>query len=108
MGITLSVKNSKNRSTWLSQDDALISGRSPLGRSVAAPVYVTDLGIRRFEDPRQFYEAHVRNAGIERLTHEDLTGFLSGMAVNSLGSAIDAVVLFSVTMRRFMKLLVLG
>lgn len=55
---------------------------------------MTDLGIRRFEDPRQFYEAHVRNAGIERLTHEDLTDFLSGMAVNSLGSAIDAVVLF--------------
>lgn len=63
-------------------------------RSIAAPYYLTDLGVRKFEDPRVFMDAHLDLLGDEHRSHAaaDLA-LLIGAPIDDLGRLLDAFVL---------------
>lgn len=69
-------------------------GRGTEPRSIAAPYYLTDLGVRKFEDPRVFTEAHLALFGLgpQPCAEEDLR-LLGGTPVGDLGAVLDAFVL---------------
>lgn len=74
---------------------ALMScGDRPRIRSLAAPYYVTDLGVRRFRDPSEFYRAHLKYAQIDAIDLDKLLFVGLGLDVEGLASFIDASVLF--------------
>lgn len=74
----------------------LLEGRlSPMSlRSLAAPIYITDLGIRRIVDPKIFYQAHCKICSITPATDTEITAGLVSTPINRLKEALDAAILF--------------
>lgn len=70
--------------------DRYLSGN----RTVSAPIYVTDLGVRRSPDPRDFYMAHCRAFHISPVSDGELLSTLLDVDVASLADGIDAMILF--------------
>ena len=68
--------------------------RLPARRTVSAPYYVTDLGVREFSDPGEFYRAHIEVAGADPLSRSVLAECGRTCELRSLGSYLDAVSLF--------------
>lgn len=73
---------------------ALVDGRAIAMRTVAAPVYVTDLGVRSARDATQFYLAHCRIAGIPALEDDVLGACVREAPLCSLRNVLDGVTLF--------------
>ncbi|MDO4888878.1 MAG: hypothetical protein Q3979_09330 [Actinomycetaceae bacterium] len=69
-------------------------GREYEIRSVAAPVYGTDLGVRFDRDPSEFYGTHCGFARVEPLSPAVLTRALLDCDTRFLGMLIDSVLLF--------------
>lgn len=65
-----------------------------LERSVGAPYYVTDMGVRLFSDPSVFYGAHLSHANIEPIPRSALEEFVYRSDLADLKHKIDAVILF--------------
>lgn len=74
--------------------DLLSGSRSPEFRTVGAPVYVTDLGVRRFADPARFYEAHLRSTSVPSIDRDAIGSALHRAELASLEGVIDAAILF--------------
>lgn len=71
-------------------------GRSDQPRSIAAPYYLTDLGVRKFEDPRLFTEAHLDQFGPEhRSEPEQDAALLLGSPMSGFAGLLDALVLLT-------------
>ena len=45
-------------------------------RTLAAPIYITDLGIRHLTDPATFYEAHCKIASVLPISDESIINTL--------------------------------
>ncbi|WP_143233295.1 hypothetical protein [Actinomyces ruminis] len=74
---------------------ALLLGHTPPPvRTVAAPLYVTDLGIRFAPDPAVFYSTHIKIAGMTPLNPVDIRDYLVASELTSLAERLDAVTLF--------------
>jgi hypothetical protein len=71
-------------------------GRTQGPRSIAAPYYLTDLGVRKFDDPRVFTHAHLALSAREHLSDagEDRR-VLTRTPVEDLGAVLDAFVLIT-------------
>jgi hypothetical protein len=67
---------------------------APRVRTVAAPVYVTDLGVRYFPDPLKFYKAHVEIAGSKTVAEDALVKAVSASSDDALASVVDSLVMF--------------
>lgn len=63
-------------------------------RSVAAPYYVTDLGVRLSEDPQRFYLLHCDIAGVRPIGDSEIVNTLSESGIGSFGNKVDAFILF--------------
>ncbi len=74
--------------------DSLDSGVDFSGRSVGAPYYVTDMGVRLFDDPRLFYDAHLKLANTEAIPRSALKDFIHKSKLDNLKHRIDAAILF--------------
>lgn len=72
----------------------LVGGSTPRVRSVAAPYYVTDMGVRQFTDPSVFYRMHLETAQIPALPSADLHALVSQNPVENLANLLDAIILF--------------
>lgn len=66
----------------------------PKARSVAAPYYVTDMGVRRFSDPALFYKTHVETARIQRISSAHLYDTALQTPLEDLANLLDAIILF--------------
>lgn len=75
---------------------AALDGINTLGlpRSVAAPIYCNDMGIRHFIDARTFYLEHVRMAGLTPLDSHVLQSAIETVDLPHLASFVDAFLLF--------------
>lgn len=72
-----------------------LSGRKPRSiRTVSAPIYVTDLGVRHIEDPELFYRAHCNLFKISPIRPENISSTLRHEELPRLALAIDASILF--------------
>lgn len=71
----------------------LLASESPSLRSVAAPRYVTDLGVRRSSDAERFYDIHCNLAKITPLSKEQLYTYLSAIPTEHLHFHLDACIL---------------
>lgn len=63
-------------------------------RSLAAPIYITDLGIRHITDPRDFYREHCKISSVVPTTNIEITESLVAIPLERLKDALDAVILF--------------
>jgi tetratricopeptide (TPR) repeat protein len=75
---------------------AALDGINTLGlpRSVAAPIYCNDMGIRHFIDARAFYLEHVRMAGLMPLDSHVIQSAIEAVDLPHLASFVDAFLLF--------------
>jgi tetratricopeptide (TPR) repeat protein len=75
---------------------AALDGINTLGlpRSVAAPIYCNDMGIRYFIDARTFYLEHIRMAGLTPLDSDVLQSAIKTVDLPHLASFVDAFLLF--------------
>lgn len=64
-------------------------------RTVATPVYINDLGIRCFQDPKLFYEEHCQLANFEQLTSDDIIQDIINCTPKNLGNFLDGVLLLT-------------
>ncbi|GHS89949.1 hypothetical protein AGMMS50218_17240 [Actinomycetota bacterium] len=73
---------------------AATAGQSAEPRSLAAPYYLTDLGVRRFDDPRLFLAGHLEILGHEHAsaTADDAL-LLRTTPVEALGHVLDTFIL---------------
>lgn len=67
---------------------------SPSPRTMSAPCYVSDLGVRKFLDPSVFYKSHIQIAELKRISESSLSNFVRESNIYHLKRVIDAVVLF--------------
>ncbi len=75
---------------------AAARGRTDGPRSIAAPYYLTDLGVRRFDDPSVFLTAHLALLGTEhRSDPRDDADLLAATPIDELGAVLDAFVLLT-------------
>lgn len=66
----------------------------PAPRTIAAPYYLTDLGVRRFDDPALFYRAHAERFGwTETISVAGTHELMLDVPVEDLAGLLDAVVL---------------
>ena len=66
----------------------------PAPRTIAAPYYLTDLGVRRFDDPALFYRAHAERFGwTETISVAGTDELMLDIPVEDLARLLDAVVL---------------
>ena len=74
--------------------DVYMPVREP--RSIAAPYYLTDLGVRRFQDPHLFLDLHLQIFQLPPLPNErqDRDCLLSS-SIKDFGSLIDACILLT-------------
>lgn len=73
---------------------SLLSNPSSVGvRTLACPVFVTDLGLRRSDDLQQFYSIHAQSAGIMPLPSSELTGLVVDVKITELSTTIDSAIL---------------
>lgn len=71
-------------------------GVAILDRSIAAPYYLTDLGVRRFSDPSLFYRAHMElGAWTIRIVPEDTRDLLLSAPLSDLAWQLDALILLT-------------
>ncbi|MDN6803100.1 hypothetical protein WM015_01910 [Bifidobacterium mongoliense] len=63
-------------------------------RSVGAPYYVTDLGVRFSEDPHRFYLLHCDIAGLRPIEESEIVHALSESDIASFGNKVDAFIVF--------------
>ncbi len=75
---------------------AAARGRADGPRSIAAPYYLTDLGVRRFDDPSVFLEAHLALLGPEhRSDLQEDAALLAATPADEFGAILDAFVLLT-------------
>lgn len=72
----------------------LLNRTPPPLRTVAAPVYVTDLGVRLTTDPTTFYFAHTAIADVPPIPSADIRNHLITSELNLLADQLDAALLF--------------
>lgn len=63
-------------------------------RTLAAPIYITDLGIRHLTDPATFYEAHCEIASVLPISDESIINTLLTTPIEHLKDTLDATILF--------------
>ncbi|EPD26923.1 hypothetical protein [Actinotignum schaalii] len=74
----------------------LLGHPKPASRSVAAPYFVTDLGVRKFADPAIFYREHLKEAAFEDpFTDEAISQILTNTTIELLADFIDVLILFT-------------
>lgn len=65
-------------------------------RSVASPYFVTDLGVRKFDDPAIFYIEHLKLSMVEdEFSTAGIYELLDEVEMEALADFIDAVILFT-------------
>lgn len=74
--------------------DAIVDQRVPKMRTVAAPYYVTDLGVREFSDPKEFYATHTKIAGIAEIDKKIIADCTTQADISELALVLDAEILF--------------
>jgi hypothetical protein len=75
---------------------AVAAGRASGARSLAAPYYLTDLGIRRFEDPELFLSGHLELFTLDRASDLECDdALLRSVPLDRMGSVLDSFILMT-------------
>lgn len=74
------------------------SSRNLLARSVAAPTYTTDLGVRASRDPSLMYKEHLKIAGMTCVSNSVLFEALMSASIDEFDYLLDSFILFLVIM----------
>lgn len=75
---------------------AAFGGRAADARSIAAPYYLNDLGVRRFEDPKIFFSEHVELFELHSFFDTQQSAvLLTSAPVSELAPLFDALVLLA-------------
>lgn len=73
---------------------AAASGKHDEPRTIAAPYYLTDLGVRKFSDPTEFYFGHVESVKWRtRISRHKTGAMMMAAPLSSLAGMLDACVL---------------
>ncbi|MST63803.1 hypothetical protein [Schaalia hyovaginalis] len=63
-------------------------------RTLAAPIYITDLGIRRITDPSAFYREHCKIATVSPISDKEIIKNIQKTPIDRLKATLDATILF--------------
>ena len=79
---------------FLILNETLREGAYKNFRTVAAPVYSSDLGVRKFLDPSIFYIEHCKRAHIKPVSDNLLYETLINISIDKFTALVDAYILF--------------